>query len=98
MCVFVLVALAGLTDRRAASPTGTREERVRRGQIGREVSLRQTFARVALLNATPSRPFIIDLESTNGTHVNGEQIPTSRYFELKLADGASSVEHYLFRY
>ena len=32
------------------------------------------------------RPFIIDLDSTNGTHVNGETIPASRYYELKLND------------
>lgn len=32
------------------------------------------------------KPFIIDLESTNGTHVNGEQIPTSRYYELRASD------------
>ena len=34
-----------------------------------------------------SRPFIIDLESTNGTHVNGETIPIARYYELRLNDG-----------
>lgn len=33
------------------------------------------------------KPFIIDLESTNGTHVNGETIPAARYYELKLSDG-----------
>ena len=33
------------------------------------------------------RPFIIDLESTNETHVNDEAIPTSRYYELKMGDG-----------
>jgi smad nuclear-interacting protein 1 len=33
------------------------------------------------------KPFIIDLESTNGTHVNDEQIPSARYYELKLNDG-----------
>ncbi|KAG8833884.1 hypothetical protein FRC17_009926 [Serendipita sp. 399] len=32
------------------------------------------------------KPFIIDLESTNGTHVNGVEIPTSRYYELKVND------------
>ncbi|KDQ25547.1 hypothetical protein PLEOSDRAFT_1045188, partial [Pleurotus ostreatus PC15] len=32
------------------------------------------------------KPFIIDLESTNGTHVNDEQIPTSRFYELKAGD------------
>ncbi len=33
------------------------------------------------------KPFIIDLESTNGTHVNDEAIPPARYYELKLNDG-----------
>lgn len=33
------------------------------------------------------KPFIIDLESTNGTHVNGETIPPARYYELRLNDG-----------
>ncbi len=33
------------------------------------------------------RPFIIDLESTNGTQVNDDTIPASRYYELKLGDG-----------
>ncbi|KAK7056941.1 hypothetical protein VNI00_002659 [Paramarasmius palmivorus] len=32
------------------------------------------------------KPFIIDLESTNGTHVNDDAIPTSRYYELKAGD------------
>lgn len=32
------------------------------------------------------KPFIIDLESTNGTLVNDEMVPTSRYFELKAGD------------
>ncbi|TFK52481.1 SMAD/FHA domain-containing protein [Heliocybe sulcata] len=32
------------------------------------------------------KPFIIDLESTNGTAVNDEQIPTSRYYELQASD------------
>ncbi|KAI0781965.1 SMAD/FHA domain-containing protein [Abortiporus biennis] len=45
------------------------------------------------------KPFIIDLESTNGTHVNDEQIPVSRYYELKLGDvikfGESQREYVL---
>ncbi|KAF5330265.1 hypothetical protein D9758_014444 [Tetrapyrgos nigripes] len=45
------------------------------------------------------KPFIIDLESTNGTHVNGETIPTSRYYELHLKDvikfGQSTKEYIL---
>jgi smad nuclear-interacting protein 1 len=39
------------------------------------------------IRAPISRPFIIDLESTNGTHVNDDKIPTSRYYELKASDG-----------
>ncbi|KAG8725431.1 hypothetical protein FRC09_019159 [Ceratobasidium sp. 395] len=33
------------------------------------------------------KPFVIDLESTNGTIVNDEAIPVSRYYELKASDG-----------
>ncbi|KIJ32044.1 hypothetical protein M422DRAFT_106838, partial [Sphaerobolus stellatus SS14] len=32
------------------------------------------------------KPFVIDLESTNGTFVNDEQIPQSRYYELMAGD------------
>lgn len=32
------------------------------------------------------RPYVIDLESANGTIVNGERIPESRYVELKSQD------------
>jgi hypothetical protein len=38
-------------------------------------------------HCTFSRPFIIDLESTNGTLVNDEKIPAARYYELKTGDG-----------
>ncbi|KAH7101726.1 SMAD/FHA domain-containing protein [Auriculariales sp. MPI-PUGE-AT-0066] len=45
------------------------------------------------------KPFIIDLESVNGTFVNGEQIPASRYYELKASDmikfGLSPKEYVL---
>jgi len=45
------------------------------------------------------KPFVIDLESTNGTHVNGEAIPTSCYYELKASDvikfGTSNREYVL---
>lgn len=40
------------------------------------------------------RPFIIDLESTNGTHVNDEAIPVSRYYELKASDGELVQEYF----
>ncbi|KAF9577859.1 hypothetical protein BGW38_006665 [Lunasporangiospora selenospora] len=46
-----------------------------------------------------TKPFIIDLESANGTFVNGSQIPSTRYYELKVSDmikfGASSREFVL---
>lgn len=45
------------------------------------------------------KPYVMDLESTNGTFVNGSRIPTSRYYELKPADvlkfGLSSREYVL---
>ncbi|KZT55976.1 SMAD/FHA domain-containing protein [Calocera cornea HHB12733] len=45
------------------------------------------------------RPFIIDLDSTNGTFVNDEEIPKSRFYELKESDvikfGQSSREYVL---
>ncbi|KAG8901185.1 hypothetical protein FRB99_005494 [Tulasnella sp. 403] len=45
------------------------------------------------------KPFIIDLESTNGTFVNDVAIPGSRYYELKLSDvikfGQSTREYVL---
>ncbi|KAG2047921.1 SMAD/FHA domain-containing protein [Suillus hirtellus] len=46
-----------------------------------------------------NKPFIIDLESTNSTHVNDEAIPTSRFYELKAGDvikfGLSNREYVL---
>lgn len=45
------------------------------------------------------RPYILDLESTNGTFLNGEKVPASRYVELKEKDvlkfGESSREYVL---
>lgn len=38
------------------------------------------------------KPFLIDLDSTNGSFVNGVEIPASRYYELKASDGASSLQ------
>ena len=29
------------------------------------------------------RPYVIDLESTNGTYVNNQRIESARYYELK---------------
>ncbi|KAL7417838.1 SMAD/FHA domain-containing protein [Mrakia frigida] len=45
------------------------------------------------------KPFIIDLDSTNGTFVNDKEIPASRYYELKASDvlkfGQSTREYVL---
>ncbi|KAI8445753.1 SMAD/FHA domain-containing protein, partial [Phakopsora pachyrhizi] len=32
------------------------------------------------------KPFLIDLESANGSFVNGEKVPESRYYELQQGD------------
>ena len=41
----------------------------------------------------------MDLESTNGTHLNGERIPSMRYVELRALDrlkfGSSSRDYVL---
>lgn len=46
-----------------------------------------------------TKPFMIDLESTNGTQVNDEAIPVSRYYELRAGDvikfGQSTREYVL---
>lgn len=45
------------------------------------------------------KPYLIDLESVNGSSVNGEQIPKGRYVEIKDKDvlkfGLSSREYVL---
>ena len=45
------------------------------------------------------RPYIIDLESANGTLVNGDKIPPTRYVELRDQDmiqfGLSTREYIL---
>ncbi|EJU00876.1 SMAD/FHA domain-containing protein [Dacryopinax primogenitus] len=45
------------------------------------------------------KPFIIDLDSTNGTFVNGQEVPKSRFYELKEKDvirfGQSTREYVL---
>ncbi|KAI8606605.1 SMAD/FHA domain-containing protein [Dissophora ornata] len=64
------------------------------------LQFRQIVETDALGHASRStKPFIIDLESANGTFVNGTQIPPTRYYELKLSDvikfGASTREFVL---
>ena len=43
------------------------------------------------------KPYLMDLESTNGTFINGERLDPARYYELKRGDvitlGASSREY-----
>jgi len=45
------------------------------------------------------KPFVIDLESTNGTTVNDEKIPAARFYELRTGDvikfGLSTREYVL---
>ncbi|CAN0272436.1 unnamed protein product [Ectocarpus fasciculatus] len=45
------------------------------------------------------RPYIMDLDSTNGTLLNGEQIESARYIEMKEKDvvkfGTSTREYVL---
>ncbi|KAI0372184.1 SMAD/FHA domain-containing protein [Pilatotrama ljubarskyi] len=63
--------------------------------VDRQVQEKNEFGDVK----TSVKPFIIDLESTNGTIVNDETIPTSRYYELRLGDvikfGESAREYVL---
>ncbi|VDB91910.1 unnamed protein product [Peniophora sp. CBMAI 1063] len=45
------------------------------------------------------KPYIIDLESTNGTHVNDQTIPTTKFYELQHKDVikfGQSVREYVF--
>jgi smad nuclear-interacting protein 1 len=46
-----------------------------------------------------TRPYVIDLESTNGTFLNGERLECARYYELKGTDmltfGTSTREYVL---
>lgn len=45
------------------------------------------------------RPYLLDLDSANGTFINGEEVPSARYIELKEKDvikfGESTREHVL---
>ena len=70
----------------------------------RQVTKRNEFGDVHrsiqyVAHAISHRPFLIDLESANGCTVNGEEIPTSRYYELRTGDtcqfGTSKREYVL---
>ena len=39
-----------------------------------------------LLTSRPHRPYIIDLDSTNGTFINDAPLDKRRYYELKEKD------------
>jgi smad nuclear-interacting protein 1 len=53
----------------------------------------------AVIQYRNSKPYLIDLESSNGTRLNGKKIPTSRYVELQHKDllqfGYSTREYIL---
>lgn len=47
----------------------------------------------------PFRPYLIDLESTNGTKIQGQDIPPSRYVEIRSGDVVTfgcSTRDYVF--
>lgn len=67
-------------------PTYQGEGRIRKHKRNRQVCSTPCITSGGK-TSTFSRPFIIDLESTNGTRVNDEVIPVSRYYELKAGDG-----------
>ena len=54
---------------------------------------------IVLLFLIHDRLYIIDLESSNGTFVNDDKIPHSRFYELKVGDvikfGLSTREYVL---
>ena len=79
--------------RRLAVPSSHRTQRVRRFQVAHQVcrSFLMNPSWSALADSSPNRndrPFIIDLDSANGTMVNDEAIPASRFYELRSGDGA----------
>lgn len=46
-----------------------------------------------------NRPYILDLQSSNGTFINGIKIPNKRYVELKTTDTikfGESTRDYVF--
>jgi smad nuclear-interacting protein 1 len=68
---------------------------VERNEFGDTKSLTKSVVLPSLLPSFRSprsslpvntRPFIIDLDSANGTTVNDETVPPSRYYELKSGD------------
>jgi len=56
----------------------------------RHAALQHRLVRVADASggcvAEEVRPFVMDLDSRNGTHLNGEKLRTRRYYELRDKD------------
>lgn len=51
-----------------------------------EICLSSDASVQRLTSTMPDRPYLIDLDSANGTTVNDEKIPPSRYYELQPND------------
>lgn len=51
-----------------------------------EICLSSDASVQKLTSTVPDRPYLIDLDSANGTTVNDEKIPPSRYYELQPND------------
>ncbi|RKP39810.1 SMAD/FHA domain-containing protein, partial [Dimargaris cristalligena] len=75
----------------------------------RQVALPRKPADTAAFDADTSntpppfvvKPYLIDLASSNGTYVNGERLPATRYYELRAQDvikfGFSTREYVLIQ-
>jgi smad nuclear-interacting protein 1 len=64
-----------------------------------EQTLRGRFE--AFIQEFVTVPYIMDLESTNGTVLNGEKIEAAKYYELRPKDvlrfGLSTIDYVLMR-
>src|SRR5271170_182786 len=64
------------------------------GDVDKQIKYAPSYA-----VGTNVRPYIIDLDSTNGTELNGEKIESRRYFEIRTEDMlkfAESTREYIF--
>lgn len=61
---------------------------IERNEFGETKTMTKCVARPCRCCTTHAqyRPYIIDLDSANGTTVNDEQVPTQRFYELKSGD------------
>jgi len=61
----------------------------------RQVSVKNEFGDVSKV----IRPYVLDLDSTNGTLLNGEKVDPRRYFEIRSEDMVQfgeSTREYIF--